>query len=306
LLSNAYIKHCHSAALSRYQPSQIVAEEIIKLCCEAQPSVLHLLDNSSNPASMRYLMATTQPPLRYWGYEKSVRNGDCHFVRSHSFFGLVAENLFKRRVREAANGRVKFDLPPILVFDQKIPLCLPFLQETRALFTDAMRSMLAYSHPVMEDGFRDVSGEWVDVESFIRRPASQRRYFLKYAGCDVSLNWGSRGIYRLSDSKESLDHLRVASKDAQRGRFWLIQPEISHKELVTYFDKENGSEIKAEWNAKYSCFYGPTRLIGIRTMHRNHPKVHGQEGTVVGIAVPGYLQEISPLDSRLKRAGNEC
>ena len=145
LLANAYTNHCHSAALARYQPSQSVAEEIIKLCGEAQPSVLHLLDNSSNPTSMRYLMATTQPPLRYWGYEKSVRIGDCHFIRSHSFFGLVAENLFRSRVRDAINGRIKFDLPPVLVFDQKIPLCLPFLQETRALFTDAMRNMLAYS-----------------------------------------------------------------------------------------------------------------------------------------------------------------
>jgi hypothetical protein len=26
-------------------------------------------------------MATTQPPLRYWGYEKSVRNDDCDFIR---------------------------------------------------------------------------------------------------------------------------------------------------------------------------------------------------------------------------------
>ena len=298
LLLNAYARRGPSSvAISGYQPSRFVAEEVVRLCGKTDPSVLHLLDNASNPVSMRYLMATTQPPLRYWGYEKSVRNAECNFVRSHSFFGLVAENLFKSRIRGAAEGRVNFDLPPVLVFDQKIPLCLPFLAETKSLFTDSIREILAYSHPVTENGFMDVNGEWVTCESFINRPASQRRYFLKYAGCDVSVNWGSRSVYRLSDSKAVASNLlKVATEDARQGRFWLIQPEISHKEMIIFFGKKDGTEIQAKWTAKYSCFYGPTRLIGIRTMHRNHPKVHGQEETVVGIAVPGYRQEPAPFE----------
>jgi hypothetical protein len=287
LLTNLYARHFKSEAISKYQPSELVAQEIVTLCGEAEPTVLHLLDNSSNPVSMRYLMATTQPPLHYWGYDKSVRNGKCHFVRSHSFFGLVAENLFKVRVQDVSKGLVRFDLPPILVFDQKAPLCLPFIEETRAQFPDEIRDSLVYSYPVSETGFLDHNGDWIDIDGFLKRPASQRKYFLKYAGCDVSRNWGSRSVFRLDDHSATV-HLKAAAADAKRGRFWLIQPEISQKEFVTFFDNHTYDSNREKWTAKHSCFYGATSLIGIRTMHRNHFKVHGQEDTAVGIAIPSY------------------
>ena len=291
LLANTYSKYFSSEALNQYQPSQWVAEEIVQLCGDQQPRILHLLDNSSNPSSMRYLIATTQPPLRYWGYEKTVRNSGCNFVRSHSFFGLVAENLFRERVQDAIKGLTRFDLPPLLVFDQKIPLCLPFLDETRSQFTDDVRDIIAYSYPVFGNGFRDIDGAWVSIRDFIERPPAMRRYFLKYAGSDVSINWGSRSVFRLNDRKAA-SLLSAAAEDAKRGRFWLIQPELSDKESVTYFSKDNGDETQSTLTTKWSCFYGPTRLIGIRTMHRHHYKVHGQDDTVLGLAVPGYFEEM--------------
>jgi hypothetical protein len=208
----------------------------------------------------------------------------------------VAENLFKERLRGAVAGRVIFDLPPVLVFDQKLPLCLPFFEETRSLFSNEIRDILAYSYPVFENGFRDFDGEWVDIQDFIKRPRARRRYFLKYAGCDVSVNWGSRSVFRLNDNKAGA-LLRMATDDAKRGRFWLIQPEISEKEQISYFDKNGGGEVRRELTAKYSCFYGPTKLVGIRTMHRRHYKVHGQEDTVLGVAIPGYLDESRSLTS---------
>ncbi|HEY5214953.1 MAG TPA: hypothetical protein VIJ38_18230 [Acidobacteriaceae bacterium] len=290
LLRNFYSNHGHSPALTEYAPSLAVADEIVNLCSDSSPSVLHLLDNASNPTSMRYLMATTQPPLRYWGQHRSVRNGDCQFVRSHSFFGLVAENLFKERLRLAAAGRARFDLPPVLVFDEKIALCLPFLDETQSYFTDAIRNILTYSHPVFENGFKDENGQWVSIQDFLKRRPSERRYFLKYAGCDVALNWGSRGVYRLDDRQATI-HLTRAVEDSKQDRFWLIQPEISEKEHIEYFTRSDKGAVQEQLTAKYSCFYGPTQLIGIRTMHRRHYKVHGQDDTVIGLAVPGYWEE---------------
>jgi hypothetical protein len=288
LLWSAYKMHKLLAGpgMLNYKPSLSIADEIIKLSGKSNPTVLHLLDNSSSPTSMRYLLATSQPPLRYWGYEKSVQNRKCDFVRSHSFFGLVAENLFQIRVQDAANGIVKFDLPPILVFDQKIPLCLPFLAETKALFEDGIRDILAESYPVTETGCLELSGEQFSVDAFLKKPASKRRFFLKYAGCDVSLNWGARAVVRLDDGKAG-SFLRTALEDAKRDHFWLMQPEISQKESIKFFNRGTGEEVQKIWTAKYSCFYGPTRLLGVRTMHRNHPKVHGQEDTAVGIAIPG-------------------
>ena len=119
------------------------------------PTVLHLLDNASITTSMRYLMAKSQPPSRYWGYG-SVRNGDCGLNRSHSVFGLVAENLFRERLRQVAKGTASFDLPPIIVFDQKMPLCRSSKKRGSCIPTRSER--LTYSHPVFDTGFRDVDG----------------------------------------------------------------------------------------------------------------------------------------------------
>jgi hypothetical protein len=296
LLKRVYSKYYASSALKKYNPSLLFANEVVNFCSSASPSVLHLLDNSSNPISMRYLIATTQPPLRYWGYENSVRNSDCHFIRSHSFFGLVSENLFRRRLRALRDGTARFDLPPVLVFDQKAPLCLPFMDETRSLFSDSVRDLLAYSYPIQSNGFRDVDGSWVTIEEFVKRPPAQRRYYLKYAGCDVEINWGSRAVYRLRDGDIS-ELMSKAVEDSKRDRFWLIQCESSEKDTVVYFERTEKSIVEAELTAKYSSFYGPSNLIGLRTMHRRHFKVHGQEDTVIGLAVPGLHEEGSVVSS---------
>jgi hypothetical protein len=290
MLATVYSQLNPSSVVSQYKPSKAVAEEIVQVCQDASPSVLHLLDNSSNPVSMRHLIATTQPPLRYWGQSRSVRNADCQFIRSHSFFGLVAENLFKERVGMAARGQVWFDLPPVLVFDEKIALCLPFLEETQSYFSDAIRDIITYSHPVLDSGFKDTDGRWVTIQEFLQRRPSERNYFLKYAGCDVSVNWGSRSVFRLND-REAAVHIMRAAEDAKRDRYWLIQPEISEKERIDYFGKADVDVVRERLTAKYSCFYGPTQLIGIRTMHRHHYKVHGQDDTVLGLAVPGAWDE---------------
>jgi hypothetical protein len=285
LLRQGYLGLCPSEALVAYDPAKLVAEEIIALCGKPHPSVLHLLDNASNPSSMRLLMAATQPPLRYWSFDRSVRGADCDFVRSHSFLGLVSENLFKKRLISAADGKVHFDLPPIMVFDQKAPLCLPFLDETKDRFSDRVRELLAFSYPVTDKGFEDENGDWVGIAEFLQRSERKRKYFLKYAGFDVSLNWGSRAVYRLDD-REARQHLDRACADALRGSYWLIQPEISEKERVSMFRRSDGERLTSALTAKYSCFYGPTTMIGIRSMHRHHYKVHGQEDTVLGLAVP--------------------
>ncbi|MGA3080577.1 MAG: hypothetical protein ABSD44_04240 [Terracidiphilus sp.] len=190
----------------------------------------------------------------------------------------------------AAEGRVRFDLPPVLVFDEKIALCLPFLDETRSHFTDAIREILTYSHPVLENGFKDENGQWITIQDFLKRRPSERKYFLKYAGCDVAVNWGSRSVFRLND-RQAAAHLTRAVEDAKSGRFWLIQPEISEKEHIEYFTRVDRCAVRRQFTAKYSCFYGPTKLIGMRTMHRRHYKVHGQDDTVLGLVVPGYWEE---------------
>lgn len=258
-------------------------EEVKKITGKNIPSVMHLLDNSSNPSSMRYFIRETSKGLRYWGFDKEAINAKCDFIRSHSVYGLIAENLFKIRLEKAKNNEVHFDLPPLLIFDQKMILCLPFLDETKHLFKDEIRQTLAYSYTFTPQGFRDFDGSWVTVEEFKNRTKSNRMYFLKYGGCDTSINWGSRAVYRL-DSHSCNKYIDLALTDFNNNRPWIIQRDCSNKERISYLER-NKNEIQTKnLTAKYSSFYSPSGLLAIRTHHRQNTKVHGQEDSIVGMA----------------------
>lgn len=282
---DVYREYMGDDFVREYEPSTLFANEVVAVVKKDNPTVLHLLDNASAPSSMKYLIRTSHPPLRYWGFHPDVRQGKCDFVRSHSFFGLVAENLFKLRIVDAARGRVHFDQPPIVLFDQKAPMALPFWTETRSFFPDRVRDSFVYTHPIGPDGFRDEHGEWVTLRELADRPKSKRRYFLKYAGSDVSVNWGGRGVFRLSD-KGLKRHLETVIDDYSKRRYWVIQPDMSLTEKVEYFTRDREDSRVSTLYAKYSCFFSIERLLGVKTMHREHPKVHGQANTVVGIVVP--------------------
>lgn len=286
LLARLYRKTHPSSWLDTFTPEGTVADDITVICGVAGPSVLHLLDNASNPVSMKYFMSLTQPPLRYCGFEKSAANNAAQFVRSHSVFGLVSENLFRRRLEQCAQRELWFDLPPLVIFDQKMMLALPFLDETREAFDDNIRDILSHTYPVTADGFRDADGQWVTIGEFLARSHSKRRYFLKYAGADTNRNWGSRSVYRLTNNKADA-LLKHAIEDGTNGLPWIIQPEIAEKENITFFGRESDGIEQTRLTAKYSAFYGPSGLVGLRTMHRNHHNVHGQADTIIGLAHPG-------------------
>lgn len=288
LLRDAYLEFGitgpERTKLEAFQAAGDFSNQVIRLLGSQEPSVLHLLDNASNPGSMKYFIRTTSPPLRYWGYTQGVDNGTCQLVRSHSFFGLVAENLFQQRVQAAERGSVQFDLPPICLFDQKAPLALPFWEQTSGHFTDRVRSALVYSYPLTLDGFRNQNGEWIKLESFEKLPETQRKYFAKYAGVDVNGNWGSRKVFRLADHgyKKTLQMIRAELK---LGRPWIIQPDHSGAETISYFNRGSDHIINCKMYAKYSRFYGPQSLIGTRAMFRKTQKVHGQEDTAMALVL---------------------
>ena len=108
-------------------------------------------------------------------------------------------------------------------------------------------------------------------------------------------------MFRLTE-RDAADRLRRAVEDAGHDAFWLLQPEIAEKEAVRYVERD-GTPRRATMTVKYSCFYGPTQLIGMRTMHRRHFKVHGQDDTVVGVAIPGLREE--SVDPALRTSAAE-
>lgn len=289
LLEKVY-KKIFGDTFNYYNIQNSFCEEVKKITKTSSPSIMHLLDNSSNPSSMRYFMNETSSDIRYWGMDKSVKNSSCELIRSHSVYGLISENLFKIRMEKVKNGECNFDLPPFLLFDQKMIMCLPFLDLTRHLFSDDIRETLSYTYPFTTEGFRDITGDWVTIDQFKKRKPKDRKYFLKYGGCDTSINWGSRAVFRL-DSNSCNNHIGLALSDYSNNRPWIIQKDCSNKDEVRYFESDNSQIQSKILTARYSTFYSPSGMLAIRTHHGQSTKVHGQEGSIVGMAYKQFEGE---------------
>ncbi len=240
-----------------------------------------MLDNSSIPAGMRYFIEKTRPSIRYWGIDRGITPKQCNFIRSHSFFGLCADNEFSSRLVRTGKG-ITFDLPPHVLFDQKASLVLPFWSLTRELFSDEIRNLLIFSTPLLPNGIELPGNNRISIEEFSQLPRSQRSYYLKYAGSNVALNWGSKAVYRLSNlSHEScLKLLNRCISNYSYGQTWLLQEEEIHDDKIDFLTRNCEKHVET-LRAKFSSFYGPFGCLGILAMHRNHYKVHGQNDTVI-------------------------
>ena len=233
--------------------------------------------------------------MLYWGIDKNVKAMNCNFIRSHSFYGLCGENYFRTRI-EQAKLKFKFDAPLYILFDQKATLVLPFWEKTKHLFSEDVRKIIIYSTPLIDETIELKNGEIVSLENFSKRPQSQRKYYLKYAGADVSINWGSKAVYRLNNysSGKCLELLRACLSMYPKGKIWLLQKEYTEEIAISYYNRESGNIQNTSnslfcsdtFNAKYSSFYGPFGLIGFVGSYRKHYKVHGQPETVISILMP--------------------
>ena len=262
----------------------------------AEPIVHYLIDNASIPIGIRYFIQQTRPGIRYWGIDKNVmaftnKNAKednietCNFVRTHSFFGLCGENHFSSRLNRDPPD-FKYDFPPYVLFDQKATLVLPFWKKTRDLFTNEIRDIIIYSAPICDETIQLEDGSELSIDDFSRLPQSKRDYYLKYAGTDVSINWGSRAVMRLRKDSyaECLNKLKQCIADYKRGKIWMLQKEVSEENHVIY--TERSGEVKEEnLNTKYSFFYGAFDLIGAVTTHSRKNLVHGQPDSIVNLIV---------------------
>jgi len=246
-----------------------------------QPVVHHMLDNASGPAAMRYFIERTRPVVKYWGIDRDVWPVNCNFIRSHSFLGLCAENEFRPRLARCGRD-LYYDLPPYVLFDQKAPLALPFWSRTRKLFSDSVRNILVFTTPLLPSGVELPGDIRLSIDEFARWSRGRRSFYLKYAGSDVSCNWGSKEVHRLSNlsSEQCRELLRRCVLQYDSGHTWLIQQEVTQDDDVTFIDR-SGSHHAAKLRAKLSGFYGPATCLGVLAMHRGHNKVHGQADTVV-------------------------
>ena len=249
------------------------------------PIIHHLTENASRAHGMRYFIQKTRKyGAKYLSYDHNVGPGDCNFYRAHDFYNILSQNFYSERMRQVETGYGWFDLPPSALFDGKIIMALPFLNETRSLFSDEIRSIFPYTTIIDPDGIMLEDGSTISLEKFCQLPRQKRDYYIKYAGTDISINWGSKSVFLASSGsgKQVRALMDRIIKDRIAGRYWILQASLRTKESISYFNR-GGRLGTADGYGKWSGFYGPNGLMGILVFHKNFNKVHGGENTVMSI-----------------------
>ena len=247
------------------------------------PVVHHLADNASRPHGARYFMQRTREQgIKYFSYDRDIAPQDCNFIRSHDFITLPHHNFFVERMERCEQGQVSFDLSPSALFDGKIILAWPFWQKTRQFYDDQVRTLFPFTNVIQADGLELPDGKHVTLDGFAEIPRSQRNYFLKYAGTDIAINWGSKTVFLAStlSNTQCRDLLKTILNDTERGRRWILQEGFEHRESISALGRD-GKEIETATHSKFSGFYGPSGLMGILVMQKASHKVHGSSDTIM-------------------------
>jgi len=252
---------------------------------ERPPLVHHLLDNASRPHGMRYfIQRTREHGVKYFTFDRGVTPQECNFVRSHDFVTLPHHNFFTTRMERCNRGEVFFDLSPSALFDCKIIMSWPFWSRTRDWYDDGIRALFPFTSLIERDGFMLPDGDWISLGDFCQRSAGQRDYYLKYAGSDIALNWGSKGVFLASDLSSVRLRKLIESivENGERRRYWIIQESLRHRDEVSAFGRD-GTPFATKTYSKFSGFYGPDGLMGILVMQKFSPKVHGSPDTIMSV-----------------------
>ncbi|MEZ4525693.1 MAG: hypothetical protein R2941_07220 [Desulfobacterales bacterium] len=110
------------------------------------PLIHHLIDHSSIPHDVRFfLQQTRKHGLKYFTYDRGITPYNCNFIRAHIFVGLWTENYASDRLACYKAGKLKYDLPPIILFDEKMLYMLPFWHKTRHYYSDQIRELFPYT-----------------------------------------------------------------------------------------------------------------------------------------------------------------
>jgi hypothetical protein len=269
----------------RTAPLSAMFAATIQRALGERPVIHHLLDNSSHPAGERFFIQRARQHASYFGYDE-VRPKDCNFIRGHDFFALLVENFAAFRLQRLAQGTLLYDLPPLALFDQKLLLTLPFDHSTRDEYSDAVRALFPFTAMLRPDGIETEEGRRLTIAQFSALPRSRRAFFLKYAGSDVSRNWGSQSVFHLGKmSRESCEStLNEAAQQFAAGERWLLQRACESRETISYVTRAE-DVVTTNAHAKHSVFYGPDGALASLVMFEDFYKVHGSTDTVTTIGV---------------------
>jgi hypothetical protein len=167
----------------------------------------------------------------------------------HLFLDRLTEvmpvDLIDALATAAAAGRIVLDTPPSYLFNQKLPLALPFTPGYEQYFPDAIRTTLIPTivldpgdpdlgvlAPYLRHDDRDaVAGldSWDDV---VNLPEDLRGLLvLKCGSIDQFRNHGGQGVHRLDGTPEQAAATLklVLDRAVPLGEPWVIQPYLGHR-----------------------------------------------------------------------------
>ena len=251
----------------------------------SEPIVHHLSDNASRPHGVRYfLQRVREQGINHFSYDRGITPEDCNFVRSHDFVSIPYHNFFSDRMRRCNHGNVFFDLSPSGLFDGKMILAWPFWEKTRQAYDDEVRAILPYTNLIRPDGIELAHGQQVSLADFCDVPQRKRNYYVKYAGTDITQNWGSKSVFLTSTLSgiKCRELMQRIVKDSQRQRYWIVQEAIRCEEQVSALARD-GEPVDVAAYSKFSGFYGPNGLMAVCVMQRRSHKVHGNPNTIMSL-----------------------
>jgi hypothetical protein len=245
------------------------------------PIVFHTI-TPINFGSENYFVQKARRFVPYCGYDRGIRPLDCNFVRAHSYLVLVNEAHAQRRRDAWAAGRLHYDSPPISVFQQKVQLCLPFWPPSRQFYRDAVRQLFPFTCLVTPEGMVLEDGELIRIAQFCDLPRNHRQFYLKYGGADLNRNWGAIAVYNLA----KLSHracLELLQRVVAAPECWVLQRACTETCEIEYVTRDLDVATQRV-HPKYSCFFGPSGLLGVLAMYETFYKVHGSTETITTVA----------------------
>jgi hypothetical protein len=255
------------------------------LCAEiGKPPIVYHIVTPINFGSENYFIQKARRFVPYCGYDRGIRPLDCNFVRAHSYLVLVYEAYAQRRREAWAAGRLRYDSPPISIFQQKVQLCLPFWPTTRQFYRDAVRALFPYACLVTPEGMVLEDDRLISIPRFCDLPRRDRQFYLKYGGADLNRNWGGIAVYNLAKLSRRAC-LELLQRVIAAPECWVMQRACTETHDVDYITHDlDIATLRV--HQKYSCFFGPSGLLGVLAMYEPFYKVHGSTETITTVAFP--------------------
>jgi hypothetical protein len=256
--------------------AKALSEEIDK------PPIVYHIVTPINFGSENYFIQKARRFVPYCGYDRGIRPLDCNFVRAHSYLVLVYEAYAQRRREAWATGDLRYDSPPISIFQQKVQLCLPFWPTTRQFYRDAVRELFPFTCLVTPEGVLLEDDQLISIPRFCDLPRRDRQFYLKYGGADLNRNWGAIAVYNLAKLSRRAC-LELLQRVVAAPECWVLQRACTETCEIEYITRDLNVATRRV-HPKYSCFFGPSGLLAVLAMYETFYKVHGSTETITTVA----------------------